>query len=52
LLALAGGGFGVEVVNGGHTRLVGVSTGLYSNTLVQISGSGLRPGVRVEVPSS
>lgn len=52
LLALAGGGFGVEVVNGTQTRLVGVSTGLYSNTLVQVSGSGIRPGVRVEVPSS
>jgi hypothetical protein len=52
LLALAGGGFGVEVVNGNQTQLVGVSTGLYSNTLVQVAGSGIKPGVRVEVPSS
>lgn len=52
LLALAGGGFGVEAVNGNQTRLVGVSTGLYSNTLVQVSGSGIKPGLRVEVPSS
>jgi peptidoglycan hydrolase-like protein with peptidoglycan-binding domain len=52
LLALAGGGFGVQVVSGKSTRLVGVSTGLYSNTLVQVSGSGIRPGVRVEVPAS
>ena len=52
LLALAGGGFGVEVVAGGTTRLVGVTTGLYSNTLVQVSGPGLTVGTRVEVPSS
>jgi hypothetical protein len=52
LLALAGGGFGVEVIAGGTTRLAGVSTGLYSSTLVQVSGSGIRAGMRVEVPSS
>jgi hypothetical protein len=52
LLALAGGGFGVQVVTGKTNRLVGVTTGLYSNTLVQVSGSGIRPGVRVEVPAS
>lgn len=52
LLALAGGGFGVDVVSGNSTRLVGVSTGLYSNTLVQISGSGITAGTLVEVPSS
>jgi hypothetical protein len=52
LLALAGGGFGVEVVTGGTTHLVGVTTGVYSTTLVQVSGSGLTPGTRVEVPSS
>ena len=52
LLALAGGGFGVDVVTGPTSRLVGVSTGLYSNTLVQVSGSGISPGARVEVPAS
>jgi Putative peptidoglycan binding domain len=52
LLALAGGGFGVEVVSGNASRLVGVTTGLYSNTLVQVSGPGIRAGTRVEVPSS
>ncbi|MGH9017328.1 MAG: peptidoglycan-binding protein [Acidimicrobiales bacterium] len=52
LLALAGGGYGVDVVSGGTTRLVGVTTGMYSNTLVQISGSGITTGTRVEVPSS
>jgi hypothetical protein len=52
LLALAGGGFGVDVVTGRTSHLVGVATGLYSNTLVQISGSGIIAGTRVEVPSS
>jgi Putative peptidoglycan binding domain len=52
LLALEGGGFGVEVVTGNMSRLVGVSTGLYDNTLVQVSGSGITVGTRVQVPSS
>ncbi len=52
LLALQGGGYGVEVVSGGVDRLVGVTTGLYSNTLVQISGAGISAGTLVEVPSS
>jgi multidrug efflux pump subunit AcrA (membrane-fusion protein) len=52
LLALQGGGFGVEVIDGNTTRLVGVTTGLYSNTLVQISGAGITAGTKVEVPSS
>jgi Putative peptidoglycan binding domain len=52
LLALAGGGYGVDVVSGGTTHLVGVTTGLYSDTLVQVSGPGIAAGERVEVPSS
>jgi hypothetical protein len=52
LLALQGGGFGVEVATANGSRLVGVNTGVYSNTLVQISGTGITAGARVEVPSS
>jgi putative peptidoglycan binding protein len=52
LLALQDGGFGVQVVTGRSSHLVGVTTGLYSNTMVQVSGSGLTAGMRVEVPSS
>ena len=52
LLALQGGGYGVDVVTGHSVRLVGVTTGLYSNTLVQVSGSGITTGTQVEVPSS
>jgi hypothetical protein len=51
LLALQGGGYGVEVVSGGTTHLVGVQTGLFSNTLVEISGAGITEGTVVEVPS-
>jgi len=48
LLALAGGGYGVEVAGApGHEYLVGVTTGLFANTLVQVSGPGLRAGMRV-----
>jgi hypothetical protein len=52
LLALQGGGYGVEVVSGSSHQLVGVTTGLYSNTLVQVSGTGITTGTQVEVPSS
>jgi hypothetical protein len=52
LLALAGGGYGVDVVTGTTTRLTGVTTGLYSSTLVQVSGPDITEGMKVEVPSS
>jgi peptidoglycan hydrolase-like protein with peptidoglycan-binding domain len=52
LLALAGGGYGVDLVTGKTSHLVGVTTGLYSDTLVQVSGPGLTAGTLVEVPSS
>ena len=52
LLALQGGGFGVDVMSNDSSHLVGVTTGVYSDTLVQISGSGITAGTRVQVPSS
>ena len=52
LLALQGGGFGVQVVTGNTSHLVGVTTGLYTDNLVQVSGSGIGVGTRVEAPSS
>jgi len=50
LLALAGGGYGVEVVlpSGVH-RLIGVRTGIFAGGLVQVSGAGLAPGTKVVV---
>jgi peptidoglycan hydrolase-like protein with peptidoglycan-binding domain len=50
LLALAGGGYGVDVVTRpGRDRLVGVTTGIFAGGRVQISGPGITPGTRVEV---
>lgn len=55
LLALAGGGYAVEVANAdGARRLVSVSPGLFDDAagLVQVSGSGLAAGQHVAVPAS
>jgi len=53
LLALANGGYAVEVVTAGVHRLVGVQVGLFDDAqgLVQVQGSGLAPGQRVVVPA-
>jgi hypothetical protein len=53
LLALSGGGYAVQVVTGpGSSHLVAVTTGIYTSSMVQVSGPGLAAGMRVEVPSS
>jgi Putative peptidoglycan binding domain len=52
LVALAGGGYAVQVVQGSARHLVAVQTGLFSSTLVQVSGAGLSQGMSVEVPAS
>jgi Putative peptidoglycan binding domain len=44
LLARTGGGFAVEIAGG---RLVPVEPGLYADDYVEVSGSGLREGMRV-----
>jgi hypothetical protein len=50
LLALAGGGYGLEAVeSGGRHQLIGVRTGVYAGGRVQVSGPGLRPGLVVVV---
>jgi hypothetical protein len=51
LVALAGGGYAVEVVQGSAEHLVAVQTGLFTSSLVQVSGTGLSPGVTVQVPA-
>ena len=51
LVALAGGGYAVQVVHGRAVRLTAVRTGLFGSTLVQVSGAGLRSGTQVEVPA-
>jgi peptidoglycan hydrolase-like protein with peptidoglycan-binding domain len=55
LLARAGGGYAVEIVDaGGERHLVTVDLGAFdhANGLVQVSGPGLRAGQRVVVPAS
>jgi hypothetical protein len=52
LVALAGGGYAVEIVDGTRRRLVAVETGLFADTRVEVRGAGLAPGDRVQVPSS
>jgi hypothetical protein len=55
LLALAGGGYAVEVAEpGGTHRLVGVGLGLFDDAdgLVQVTGTELRAGQRIVVPST
>ena len=50
LLALAGGGYGLEVVgSSGVHRLVGVTAGLFASGQVQVSGAGIAAGTRVVV---
>jgi peptidoglycan hydrolase-like protein with peptidoglycan-binding domain len=45
LLALTGGGYGLEVVgDGGTTSLVAVTTGLFADGKVQVSGDGIAEG--------
>jgi multidrug efflux system membrane fusion protein len=50
LLALAQGGFGVEVVDGPTTRIVPVKTGMFAAGQVEVSGEGIAEGVKVGVP--
>ena len=50
LLALSGGGYGLEVVTpAGRHRLVGVRAGIFAGGLVQVSGAQLVPGTKVVV---
>jgi peptidoglycan hydrolase-like protein with peptidoglycan-binding domain len=55
LIALAGGGYAVEVAGaGGVHQLAAVTLGLFDDAegVVQVSGSSLRAGQRVVVPAS
>jgi len=51
LLALAEGGYGVEVVEGSATRIVAVEAGLFADGAVEISGDGIAEGTVVGVPA-
>jgi hypothetical protein len=50
LLALSGGGYGIEIVTeAGRHRLVGVTAGTFAGGLVQVSGAGIVAGTKVVV---
>lgn len=50
LLALADGSFGVQVVEDGRTREARVRLGMFAQGRVEVSGDGLRAGMKVGVP--
>ncbi|GFJ88400.1 hypothetical protein [Phytohabitans rumicis] len=51
LLALAEGGYGVQVVDGGSARIAAVQTGLFASGRVEVTGDGLTEGATVGMPS-
>jgi peptidoglycan hydrolase-like protein with peptidoglycan-binding domain len=51
LLALAEGGHGLEVVEGGASRVVAVETGVFSGGRVEVRGAGIAEGTVVGVPA-
>ncbi|WP_412077662.1 peptidoglycan-binding protein [Streptomyces xanthophaeus] len=50
LLALAGGGFGVQVVEDGRAREVKVELGMFGNGRVEVTGDALKEGMQVGIP--
>ncbi|MFB6561816.1 peptidoglycan-binding protein [Streptomyces sp. NPDC056400] len=50
LLALAGGGFGVQVVEDGRAREVPVGLGMFGNGRVEVTGDALEEGMQVGIP--
>lgn len=52
LVALQGGGYAVYVRHGAARTLVAVTPGLFADTLVQVTSTGLHAGDEVVIPSS
>ncbi|MEV7356951.1 peptidoglycan-binding protein [Kitasatospora sp. NPDC091276] len=52
LLALSGGGFGVQVVENGKVREVPVQLGMFGQGRVEVGGTELTEGMKVGVPKS
>jgi peptidoglycan hydrolase-like protein with peptidoglycan-binding domain len=51
LLALREGGYGVQVVKGDTTRIIQVTTGMFSGGRVEVSGTGITEGLKVGMPA-
>ena len=52
LIALPEGGYGVVVVDVDGSRQVKVKLGVFADGRVEVSGTGVRAGMKVEVPAS
>jgi len=50
LVALAEGGYGLQVVDGAGTRYVAAKTGMFASGKVEVSGAGVAEGLVVGVP--
>jgi peptidoglycan hydrolase-like protein with peptidoglycan-binding domain len=50
LLALAEGGYGLEVLADGTSRIVPIKAGMFANGLVEVSGPGIAAGTVVGAP--
>jgi len=51
LLALAEGGYGLEIIQGSTSRIVAVEAGLFADGRVEVTGEGLAEGTTVGMPS-
>jgi membrane fusion protein, multidrug efflux system len=51
LLALAEGGYGIQIVDGANTRIVAVQTGLFASGRVEVSGADIAEGMTVGMPA-
>jgi peptidoglycan hydrolase-like protein with peptidoglycan-binding domain len=51
LLALAEGGYGLQVVEGGTARYLAVEVGMFADGRAEVSGAGLTDGMIVGMPS-
>ncbi|MDX3005570.1 peptidoglycan-binding protein [Kribbella solani] len=51
LLAVSEGGYGVQVVADGTSKVVAVRTGMFADGRVEIAGAGLAAGMQVGMPS-
>ncbi len=50
LLALAEGGYGLEIVDGGVSRTVAVQVGMFAAGRVEVTGADVRAGTTVRMP--
>jgi hypothetical protein len=51
LVALAEGGYGVQIVDGGSTRYVAVEVGMFAGGRVEVSGADIAEGMTVGIPA-